>query len=188
MIISIKKICNPYIYFSIILIMLTNINCNANNIPDSIKKIKVEEQIKNLPDVSFTNLENKNKTLFELSKDKLLIINFWALWCTPCVKEMPALYNLSKKLKKTDVKIIYINQDSFKDYKKIESFIKKLNFEKKDIFIDFDMSSNKTFKLRGIPTTLISNKAGEVLWRIEGVIDWESKGIISWLKNEAKKN
>ena len=53
MIISIKKICNPYIYFSIILIMLTNINCNANNIPDSIKKIKVEEQIKNLPDVSF---------------------------------------------------------------------------------------------------------------------------------------
>jgi thioredoxin-related protein len=101
---------------------------------------------------------------------------------------MPALYNLSKKLKKTDVKIIYINQDSFKDYKKIESFIKKLNFEKKDIFIDFDMSSNKTFKLRGIPTTLISNKAGEILWRIEGVIDWESKGIISWLKNEAKKN
>ena len=188
MIISIKKICNPYIYFSIILIMLTNINCNANNIPDSIKKIKVEEQIKNLPDVSFTNLENKNKTLFELSKNKLLIINFWALWCTPCVQEMPALYNLSKKLKKTDVKIIYINQDSFKDYKKIESFIKKLNFEKKDIFIDFDMSSNKTFKLRGIPTTLISNKAGEILWRIEGVIDWESKGMISWLKNEAKKN
>ena len=66
MIISIKKICNPYIYFIITLILLTNINCNANNIPDSIKKIKVEEQIKNLPDVSFTNLENKNKTLFEL--------------------------------------------------------------------------------------------------------------------------
>ena len=188
MIISIKKICNPYIYFIITLILLTNINCNANNIPDSIKKIKVEEQIKNLPDVSFTNLENKNKTLFELSKNKLLIINFWALWCTPCVKEMPALYNLSKKLTKTDVKIIYINQDSFKDYKKVESFIKKLNFKKKEIFTDFDMSSNKTFKLRGIPTTLISNKAGEILWRIEGVIDWESKDIISWLKNEAKKN
>ena len=50
------------------------------------------------------------------------------------------------------------------------------------------MSSNKTFKLRGIPTTLISNKAGEILWRIEGVIDWESKDIISWLKNEAMKN
>ena len=48
MIISIKKICNPYIYFSIILIMLTNINCNANNIPDSIKKLKLEEQIKKM--------------------------------------------------------------------------------------------------------------------------------------------
>ncbi len=60
MIISIKNISNPYIYFSIILIMLTNITCNANNIPESIKKIKVEEQIKNLPNVSFTNLENKS--------------------------------------------------------------------------------------------------------------------------------
>ena len=50
------------------------------------------------------------------------------------------------------------------------------------------MSSNKTFKLRGIPTTLISNKVGEVLWRIEGIIDWENKDIVSWLKNEAKRN
>jgi len=168
--------------------MLTSITCNANNIPDSIKKIKVEEQIKNLPNVSFTNLENKNKTLYELSKDKLLIINFWALWCVPCVKEMPALSNLSKILKDSDVKVIYINQDNFKDYDKIEPFIKKLGFEKKDIFTDFGMSSNKTFKLRGVPTTLISNKLGEVLWRIEGIIEWEDKDIISWLKNEAKKN
>ena len=188
MIISIKNISNPYIYFSIILIMLTNITCNANNIPESIKKIKVEEQIKNLPNVSFTNLENKSKTLYEISKDKLLIINFWALWCAPCVKEMPALNNLSKKLKNSDVKIIYINQDSFKDYDKIKSFIKKLDFKEKNIFTDFDMSSNKTFKLRGIPTTLISNKAGEVLWRIEGIIDWESKDIVFWLKNGAKRN
>jgi thiol-disulfide isomerase/thioredoxin len=188
MIISIKKNCNAYIYFSIILIMLTNITCNANNIPDSIKKIKEEVQIKNLPDLSFTNLEKKNKALFELSKDKLLIINFWALWCAPCVKEMPALNNLSKTLEKADIKIIYINQDSFKDYDKIESFTKKFNFDKKDIFTDFDMSSNKIFELRGIPTTLISNKAGEILWRIEGIIDWESKDIISWLKNEAMKN
>jgi thioredoxin-related protein len=101
---------------------------------------------------------------------------------------MPALNNLSKKLKNSDVKIIYINQDSFKDYDKIKSFIKKLGFAEKNIFTDFDMSSNKTFKLRGIPTTLISNKAGEVLWRIEGIIDWESKDIVSWLKNEAKRN
>ena len=50
------------------------------------------------------------------------------------------------------------------------------------------MSANKIFKLRGIPTTLISNKLGKVLWRIEGIIDWENKDIVSWLKNEAKRN
>ena len=188
MIISIKKICNPHIYFSIILILLTNINSNANNIPDSIKKIKVEEKVTTLPNVSFKNLENKSEDLYELSKNKLLIINFWALWCVPCVKEMPALNNLSKNLKNSEIKIIYINQDGFKNYSKIKSFIKKLNFDEKDIFTDFDMSSNKIFKLRGIPTTLISNKKGKVLWRIEGIIDWESKDIISWLNNEAKKN
>ena len=54
--------------------------------------------------------------------------------------------------------------------------------------MDFDMSSNKVFKLRGIPTTLISNGSGEILWRIEGVIDWENTDIVYWLKNGAKKN
>ena len=68
MIISIKYICNPYIYFSIIFIMFYNISCNANNIPDSIKKIKVEEQLNNIPKVNYTNLENQSKNLFKLSK------------------------------------------------------------------------------------------------------------------------
>ena len=101
---------------------------------------------------------------------------------------MPALHNLAKELKNSRVKIIYINQDNFKDYKKVESFIAKLNFHKGDVFMDFDMSSNKVFKLRGIPTTLISNGSGEIIWRIEGVIDWENKAIVYWLKNGAKKN
>ena len=188
MIISIKYICKPYIYFSIIFIMFYNISCNANNIPDSIKKIKVEEQLNNIPKVNYTNLKNQSKNLFKLSKNNILIINFWALWCSPCIKEMPALKDLAYKIEGAGVKIIYINQDSYKDYKKVKSFIEKLNIYKQDVFMDFDTTSNKIFKLRGIPTTLIIERSSKILWRIEGVIDWKNKDLISWLKNGAKKN
>jgi hypothetical protein len=101
---------------------------------------------------------------------------------------MPALKDLANKIEGAGVKIIYINQDSYKDYKKVKSFIEKLNIYKQDVFMDFDTTSNKIFKLRGIPTTLIIERSSKILWRIEGVIDWKNKDLISWLKNGAKKN
>ena len=56
------------------------------------------------------------------------------------------------------------------------------------MLVDFDMQSNKNFMLRGIPTTLILDNMGKVLWRIEGVIDWTDKNLIAWLKEGAKNN
>ena len=50
------------------------------------------------------------------------------------------------------------------------------------------MQSNQLFFLRGIPTTLIINKKGKVLWRIEGIIDWTNENLIEWLKKGAHKN
>lgn len=187
MIISTKNIFKSCNYFSIIFILFYNISCIADTMPYSVKKIKEETRLNKLPKVNYINLANESIDINKIAKNKILIINFWALWCSPCVKEMPILRDLSNKLIHKDSKILFINQDSFKDYKKVELFIKKLNINKKYVLMDFNMKSNIDFKLRGIPTTLIIDDLGKVQWRIEGVIDWTNKELISWLKKGARK-
>ena len=187
MIISIKNIFKSLSYFSIISLIFYNISCFADTFPASIKKIKKETQLQYIPDISFSNLNNKTLNLNETLKNNITIINFWALWCAPCVKEMPILKELSEELDHNSI-ILFINQDNFKDYDKVNNFIEEININKTNVLVDSDMQSNKNFILRGIPTTLILDNTGKVLWRIEGVIDWTDKNLIAWLKKGAKSN
>ena len=181
MIISTKKIFKCCFYFTIIFIMFYKISYGTDNIPNSISKIQKETRLKIIPAIGFTNLNNKILDLNKIKKNNLLIINFWALWCAPCIKEMPALNKLSAQLSISDSKVLFVNQDGFKDLKKVEEFVDSLNIDKTNVLIDFDMQSNRKFQLRGIPTTLIINKQGIIKWRIEGVIDWTNKNLIDWL-------
>ena len=187
MIISIKNIFKSFSYFSIISLMFYNISCLADSFPASIKKNKKETQLQYIPIISYSNLNNENLNLKETLKNNITIINFWALWCAPCVKEMPILKELSETLDNNST-ILFINQDNFKDYNRVEDFIEKIDINKTNVLLDFDMQSNKNFMLRGIPTTLIVDKMGKVLWRIEGVIDWSDKNLIAWLKKGAQNN
>ena len=186
MIISTKNIFKCCFYFTIIFIMFYKISYGSDNIPDSISKIKQEKQLKIIPSIGFTNLNNKILDLNKIEKNNLLIINFWALWCAPCVKEMPDLKELSTKLNESI--ILFINQDSSKDNQEVETFIEKIGINKNNVLIDSKMQSNQLFLLRGIPTTLIINKKGKILWRIEGIIDWTNENLIEWLKKGAHKN
>ena len=181
MIISIKKILKSCFYFTIISIMFYNISYSADKIPYSIEKIKKETQIKKLPAVDFINLNNKILYLNNELKKNILIVNFWALWCAPCIKEMPDLNELSNKFVNNDSKILFINQDNSKELEKVKEFVDSLNIDRNSVLMDFDMKSNKNFLLRGIPTTLIIDHQGIVKWRIEGIIDWTDKNLIDWL-------
>ena len=165
--------------------MFYNISYSADKIPHSFEKVKKETQITKLPNINFINLNNKKLQLNKELRGNILILNFWALWCAPCVKEMPALNELASKLNKNNSTILFINQDKYEELNRVEKFIENLNINRANVLMDFDMQSSKNFKLRGIPTTLIIDKEGIIKWRIEGVIDWADKKLIDWLKEGA---
>lgn len=113
-----------------------------------------------------------------------LIVNFWALWCAPCIQEIPDLNKINKMVKKHDFKIILINQDNKKEFNNINLFIKKHNLQNEMVFLDPNKEIGRKFKLRGIPTTFIVNKDGHIDWRIESIIDAKDIKFINWLINE----
>ena len=110
------------------------------------------------------------KKMIESSQGKVLIINFWATWCAPCVKEFPGLISLRKQFSEDDLTIIGISMDY--GMRPVENFVKlnKVNFP---IVLD-DESIGSMLDIKSIPRTLIYNRAGEKILDHLGFISEES--------------
>ena len=130
--------------------------------------------------VIFKDVNQKDINLDDF-KGKLLILNFWATWCSPCREEMPSLDNLQINSNFSNLKIFPINIGQ-EDASKSESFFKELNIKNLDIYFDAPITLAKKFSLRGIPTTILFNKQGKEFARIIGSIDFNDEVFIDWLK------
>ena len=110
------------------------------------------------------------KNMIESNRGKVLIINFWATWCAPCVKEFPGLISLRKQFSEDDLTIIGISMDY--GMRPVENFVKlnKVNFP---IVLD-DESIGSMLDIKSIPRTLIYNRAGEKILDHLGFISEES--------------
>ena len=146
----------------------------------NIKNLAIHKNPKKLNNIEFQNSSNLNINL-EIYKNELVLLNFWATWCAPCVKEMPSLNELQKNSNFKNLKIIPINIGR-EDISKAKSFYEKLKINNLEVYIDKSQKLAKTFSLRGIPTTVLINKEGNEFARIVGSIDFQGEKFINWLK------
>lgn len=110
------------------------------------------------------------------------VVNFWATWCAPCIKELPDLEVLGQKLnEQATVYLVNFGENT----KTIEAFKAK----KPDLFGDHTvllkdakMSGLKAYSLRGVPTTLLINVSGEAIESIQGIKDWGADDIVNEIK------
>ena len=111
---------------------------------------------------------------------KLVIINFWATWCTPCKKEMPSLDKLYQVNNFKNLQVFAVNMEQ-PNTLKTKKFFTNLNIQKLEIFFDRNLNFVKEFKLRGVPTTVLINKKGEEFARIIGEVNFQDKKFLKWL-------
>ena len=112
--------------------------------------------------------------------EKLIIINFWATWCTPCKEEMPSLDKLYQDNNFKNLVVFAVNMEQ-PNTVKAKKFFTDLNIKKLEIFFDRNLNFVKEFKLRGVPTTILINKKGEEFARIVGSIDFQNEKFLNWL-------
>jgi len=148
--------------------------------PD-INNMIIHEEKKTIGKVEFFN-SKKNKISLDNYRHNLVIINFWATWCTPCKEEMPHLNQLISKSKFKDIKVIPINIAD-ENLEKSKEFFEELNINNLEIFYGSSLNLAKEFKLRGIPTTIFIDKEGYEFARVIGYIDFENKYFLNWLSN-----
>jgi len=164
----------------IIFIYLITINFSYAFEKPNLKNLILVKNPKMYEEVTFMDVEQKNINLVDF-KGKLVILNFWATWCSPCRDEMPSLDNLQSNIKLNNLKIFPINIGQ-EDISKSESFFKELNINNLEIYIDAPITLAKKFSLRGVPTTILFNKEGKEFARIVGSIDFNDEEFINWLE------
>jgi thiol-disulfide isomerase/thioredoxin len=110
------------------------------------------------------------RQIIDQSKGQVLIVNFWATWCAPCVKEFPGLMNLRREFPEAKLRIVGISTDY--DPQSAENFV-KLNQVNFPILLD-DGSISSMLSVKSIPRTLIYNQSGEKILDHLGFISEES--------------
>jgi thiol-disulfide isomerase/thioredoxin len=116
-------------------------------------------------------------------KNQVVIINFWASWCEPCVEEVPSLISLIEKLD-GQVKLIAISGDSGKE--EIVPFIKSfpgLNQKNISVIWDDQRTAMKQYGVERLPETFIVGKDLKLVKKVVGAVHWDHPESIQYFKN-----
>ena len=113
------------------------------------------------PDFQLVNAEGQQVTLQDL-KGKVVYLDFWATWCGPCLKEMPASQQLKNHFANKDVEFVYVSVDE--DANKWRSFIEEKAWDKKYHLLNDGLGLNSpvtnTYNIKGVPKYVIIDKNG----------------------------
>lgn len=138
------------------------------------------------PETSFTN-ESGNAVQMSDFRGKVVLVNFWATWCAPCIHEMPSLDRLQADLGGDDFVVVAINQD-IKGRKKAEPMLRdKLDLHNLDLFLDPKLKLGRAFNIQGMPATFAIDRQGRIVGAYTGPAEWDSddaKSLVQYLIEE----
>jgi len=123
------------------------------------------------PEISFTETDGKPVALADF-KGKFVLLNLWATWCQPCLKEMPSLIALQARLG-AGLTVLAVSEDHG-GAAVVEPFVAKHDLAKLKIFLDPKSAAIHAFAARGLPTSILIGANGTVLGKVEGGADWDS--------------
>lgn len=131
------------------------------------------------PTISLTDSDGHTLELSEL-RGKLVLVNLWATWCEPCLREMPSLERLQSRLGER-IAVLAVSEDRGGN-KAVEPFIAKLGLKSVKIYIDPKSEVGHAFGARGLPTSFLIDRDSKVLGRVEGAAEWDSPKILGVLE------
>ncbi len=133
------------------------------------------------PGFSLPDLDEENHTLDQY-RGQVIMLNFWASWCPPCRREMPSMEAVYKNLKKDGFVVLAVNE--WEDQDHVFAFMGQLDvFPSFPILFDQQGSVAEAYDIQGLPTTLIIDQQGRVVYRAVGGRDFEHVEVISLLRS-----
>lgn len=131
------------------------------------------------PNMALQDLEG-NRVELESLRGKVIFLNFWATWCSPCKEEMSSMEALYQQFKGRGFVFLAIAVD-YGGIKPVKQFIEKHRYTF-PVLVDQKGKSLDLFNVKAIPTTLVIDKQGRILGKAIGPRNWRSPGAIALLE------
>jgi cytochrome c biogenesis protein CcmG/thiol:disulfide interchange protein DsbE len=126
----------------------------------------------------FTIADSTRTVALHDLKGKVVVLNFWATWCPPCVEEMPSLVAMQSRMKNKGVEVLAISTDV--DGKAYERFLKEHQVDLLTVR-DPDQKTNTQYGTFRFPETYIIDRGGVVRRKFIGPVNWTEPDIVDFL-------
>ena len=132
-------------------------------------------------ELALVNMQGERRHL-EDYKGSVLLVNFWATWCPPCVKELPSIATARKLLSDEAFEVLAINVGE--DKVQIERFLRTRlgGVSNLEVLIDDNLVAVKDWKVRALPTTYIVDHTGRVVYSATGEHDFSDSAVIDKIR------
>ena len=144
------------------------IGCYSGNRPPRIGS--------NAPD--FTVQDSDHKVTLSQFRGQVVVLNFWATWCPPCVQETPALVQMQERMKDKGIVVLAVSIDV--DEAAYHRFLKDYHVNMVTVR-DPDQKSSALYGTHGWPETYIIDRTGVVRRKFIGPVEWNSPEITDFL-------
>lgn len=133
-----------------------------------------------LPNLTFQDASGQPKTLSDF-KGQVILLNLWATWCPPCIREMPALNDLQARLGSDRFQVVAVSQDRG-GAPVAGKWLNDNALTALPLYLDPKATLGKALESPGLPVTLLINQDGQELARLYGPADWSSDTMITKLR------
>ena len=155
-----------------LLLFIFTLSCSGELKREAQPTSQIEEKEINK---QFVDLDGKGVDFSDF-KGKRLVVNYWATWCLPCLKEFPSFVEVQNSLKGEEIVFLFASPDKLekiKEFKEAEGY--DLNF------LHLNPSLDK-LDIYALPATFLYSSKGEIYKRVDGAMDWNSSEAIEMLK------
>jgi len=122
------------------------------------------------PDAPFVTADGQTVTLQRFA-GQVVVLNFWASWCAPCVREMPSLNALAQRAPETAV--VTVSMD-VQGPRVASEFLRREGLDHLDAYHDPDALLMSALRIYGLPVSVVIDRNGRVAATIQGEVDWDT--------------
>ena len=134
---------------------------------------------KPVPPVTFIGADGKAHGLNEF-RGRYVLLNLWATWCAPCVRELPALSHLQANIDSTHLTVVPVNvgRGTASD---TETFLKE-HVAALPVYLDTKSAFLHAFGAYGLPLTVLIDPKGREIARASGAVQWDAQDSVAYFK------